>query len=1012
MGENFKTTTLEPTRGLQKLQQELLIIDPSEFVQCDGPRTFSTRTCKVKGKVISDDWESDWTDILLDSGAAFSCVADKFLAKLPGKLDVIPTTRSSAVDASNHLITALGDCYLTIRVKSGKGAVELRRIRFAILPCLSVPILIGCEILAMLDFSLSQRTASINGWEIPRVLSILDDKPFQNMELKVIDAIIVEKDDNYITVVEAQIDRANFALCPEGDFIIHLLDDFTDSAVMSPRNKGRYTSMQLAQTDDQGELKARSILFGLSGRCSNLPIKMRALMSKIPSVSSTPKKLLAIQGTQKPSGLDQEMIDKMLFETALDVPTLKNLLTKFRDVFATSEEDLGEYIHPVELQLRDPSVTPKYSKPRIVPYAVRDWLDDKIKKMVDSGLIEVSKGSQFNSPVHIVKKKTPGDFRITVDYRYVNGLLKQNRWPLPHIKTVLEHLSGSKYFSVMDCRSGFWQLRLTENSKNITAFSCRGRQYEWKRLPMGLSVSPGLFQSVMMKIFATEVFNGVIIYVDDILCYSKTKEDHYRLLAKVFNKLRAAGVKLHPDKSVLGRAQVEYLGYEIGSFGYRPLKSKVEAILKMSRPSTKTELKSFIGSITFYTQSLPLLQYTLGPLHAISGSENKFIWGPEQEEAFSRAKNILSNCSPLAFPSEDLSAQLYLTTDASDIGYGGVLSELSENGTERPLGYFSGTFKGAEKNWIIREKELYSFFFGCNYFYGQLIGKPFTWRTDNRSLATLADASLKTKASGTPNHRVIRWLDYLSIFDFNTQHHNGSSGEMSLADCLSRLIETSENSKNVINLLKMPFWTTCGIPLVEFSIAQERDKNLMERAGPWFRYFGKKATSMTKIVDGIHQVKTPSGRWLPMIPQSLLESLFDYHHFPNHLPAGKMYNEIRNNFFVPGLSKKLQEYVGKCVKCQKVWAKNKPKFVKVKTTTAPHPWCWGAMDLIGPLPTTLNGNSYILTYVDLFTKWVELRSLPNKSAESVLKAVDSIFSVRGPPVNITSDNGREFKKRR
>ena len=996
------------TEGSPNVHNEILIIHPTETIQCDKFKTGVARSCKVRGRVVENQWTSDLTDIMLDSGASFSCISENFMSSLPFKVEVSETLRPSAVDASNRLITAIGDCFLTIVFETTNGSIELRRIRFAIFAGLSVSIIIGCEILSLLDFSLGQKKAKLNNREIPRILSI-DKHEILTCNLDLINAIVIEKDNAYETIVEAKIDGDCFASLPVGEYIIHLLDTFTSLAVTSPDKTGRYTSMQFVRTDYQGELKARYFLFSLCGHSSEIPTKLRALVAKIPSVQKSDREdvLVIEESTSRRKCLTDLQLECMLEKSALDKTILRKLVQKFDSIFATSEQDLGEYSEPVQLQLRDPTATPKYCKPRCVPYEVRSWLDDKLQEMIAGGLIELSKGSSFNSPAHIVKKKQPGKYRLTVDYRYLNSQLKQNRWPLPHIRTVLEHLSGSRYFSVMDCRSGFWQLRLTDDSRSMTAFSCRGRQYEWKRLPMGLSVAPGLFQSVMMKVFDEYVFKGIICYVDDILIYSKTKDEHFKLLAKAFARLKEAGVKLHPEKSLFGQTSVEYLGYEIGSFGYKPLKSKIDAILGMTRPNTKTELKSFIGSITFYTQSLPLLQYTLAPLHAISGSTEKFIWGTEQEEAFEKAKAILQGCCPLAFPSNDERDTIYLTTDASDIGYGGVLSEKQANGTEKPLGYFSGTFKAAEKNWQIREKELYSLFFGCNYFYGQLIGRSFTWRTDNKSLSTLADTSLRVKANGIPNSRVIRWFDYLNMFDFNTELHGGTSGEMCLADCLSRLLGTKGDNPHVL-LLRMPFWTYSGIPLVEFANAQKSDNDFILRKGIWSRFRGKKYERFFRIRDSIHEYQPRKDVWLVVLPEALLESLFDFYHLPSHNSANKMYDEIKDKFFVPNLMQNIRSYTSKCVKCQQVWAKRKPEFGAIKSTTAPHPWCWGAMDLIGPLPKTIDGNLYILTYVDLFSRWVELRAIPDKTAKSVVTAIDSIFSVRGPCVNLTSDNGREF----
>ena len=759
---------------------------------CNTEKVCSPKTCRVFGSVSYKGETAPQEEILLDSGASFSVISKTYLNAILPHVKMVKSIRSGVTEASGREITVLGDVVLSLRVKSDEETLELRDARFTVLDGLSAKIIIGCEILAHLKFEMSSCYAVLSGKKVQRIMNITETLkgPFR-IVIPVKLGIVIDYGLHKRTVL--RLDLSNMVkLKPDSVYHISFLDDFTSDIVKSPFTNGRYTTSIIAPTDGTGELQARSDLLSFNGSCIEVPNTVSGLV--IGTSTGQPESCINSLQSSKLEFTD-EILEAMTKNSLLDKAPLIKLIKRNKSAFSLAEMDLGCFKQPIEIKLRDPTLEPKYSKPITYPYKSRKFLDDHLKKMLDHDLIQVSKGSPFKSPCHLIPKKT-GKPRMITNFMYVNTLIEQNRWPIPSVRNVLEHLAGSRYFSVMDCKKGFWQIQITENSRNLTAFSCRGRLYEYKRFPQGMSVSPGVFQSVMMEIFGEMVFRGVIVFVDDLLVYSKTKEEHFNLLKRIFNRLKLAGMKLSPEKSIFGVAEVEYLGYTINEKGYRPQKAKVDTILALDIPKTKTELKSFVGILNFYCTSLPMLQAVLDPLHKISGSSSTFKWGDEQQIAFEKAKEILTNCTHLAFPSEN--GSLILTTDASDKAYGGCLSEINEMGIEVPIRYFSGTFKSSEKNWIIREKELYSFYCGVKYCEELLICKPFTWRSDNKSISTLADSTLKAKTSGSPNYRVLRWLDYLNRFDFCTKLYKGTDGQMCLADTISRLTR----EKGTINLLK------------------------------------------------------------------------------------------------------------------------------------------------------------------------------------------------------------------
>ena len=955
----------------------------------------SPKNCRVFGSVLVNDKITPETEIILDTGASFSVISEKFLNQVAPNCKIIISKRNGVVDASGQDLNIIGDVTLTLRIKSTDEILELENVQFTVLGRLTANIILGCDILAHLKFEMSSHYATLCEKSIPRVMNI----EANNDPVVVIAPVEmgINIDYNVGTRCVIKLCFSNLVkLKPNSVYLISYLDDFTSYFVKSPLENGRYTNCKISSTDSFGKLNTKVDLMSLDKGCEEVPKSVHILI--IGTSNNIPESSINLVHPANLK-LTPELIETMTKNSLLDKQKLIKLIKANKPAFSLHKMDLGCYNkRPIEIKLRDPTLEPKYAKPLTYPYSSRQYLDDHLKQMLDHDLIQISKGSPFNSPCHLIPKKS-GEKRMITNFMYVNTLIEQNRWPIPAVRNVLEHLAGSKYFSVMDLKKGFWQIRITENSRSLTAFSCRGRLYEYKRLPQGMSISPGAFQSVMMEIFGDQVFKGIMVFVDDLLVYSKTKDEHIRLLSIAFNKLKLSGMKLSPEKSAFGVSQVDYLGYTIDTNGYRPLKSKVDTILRLEVPKTKTELKSFVGMLTFYGTSLPLLQYTLEPLHRISGSTKKFVWGKEQQLAFDKAKEILTKCTHLAFPSEN--SKLILTTDASDKAFGGCLSELNEKGFEVPIRYFSGCFKGPEINYIIREKELYAFFFGVKYCEELLLCRPFTWRSDNKSISTLADSTLRIKASGSANYRLLRWLDYLNRFDFNTELYKGTDGAMCLADSISRLTPSDSPS---INLLKLPFWAKHGIAIVDFLSAQEKDDDLMKREGLWKKYKSAKFKKM----DGISYIQYKGVNWLPMCPESLIRNVMEYYHLPSHTAIQKMFTEIRTKLFIPKLMNHIRDYVGACVKCCAIRTQKKPSLVKIKTTTSIHPWMWGACDLIGPLNRTLDGSVYILTYVDLFSRWIEIRPLPDKTAESVLKGLDSIFSVRGPCINLTGDNGREF----
>ena len=974
--------------------------------------------CQILGKLhLSEKLNTPFTKILCDTGASLDCVSFSFYKKYLQHCNLRSSGNQYAFDASSRQLKIHGELTTDVLLPGQDEDIKIKAAKFAVLEPLSQDIILGCNTLSGLGFQVSKDKVYLKDIAFDRLKS--ESLEVTNIdigiELKVINAIItISPDNQIITTCEAEPVGHLSADVRPGLYPMKIegsaAEQFGVSQKFISDHQFHSPLLQIQRHELQMSWKLH-----FRDALTEVPENLICAFLSPPSVRQhTVNKIEA----NRP-GLTEEQYKKMMNNTILPKENLQKLLKKNGHIFASNDLDLGRYFKPVSLRLRDPTAIPPYAKPRVVPHRLRPWLDSKLLEMTNQGLISLAADSPFCAPVQIVKKKEANKFRLTIDYRLLNKQLVQNRWPIPRITEVLEELSGSKYYSTMDARSGFWQLPLEEKSRQMTSFAARGRMYKWNFLPMGLSVSPGIFQHAMMDALGDDVFKCVIVYIDDLVVYNSTIEEHLTALARIFNKLWSAGIRLHPEKSFFGQKSVDFLGYSVSQEGYVPLKSKVESILMMDKPTNRTSLKSFIGSLAFYTTSLPMLQVILGPLHEISGTKKAFVWTDRQEEAYNEAKQILASVGPLALPNKDNELPLFLTTDASSTGYGSILSEKQADGTERPLGYYPGSFRDAQLNWPIREQELYSFYAALIFFYPQLMARTFCWRTDNKALSTLAtNTDIKFKASGVPNPRVIRWLEYIVQFDFNIELVKGDSPQMGLTDCLSRFKKKSEKEQltpSILNLVtkelvKLPYFTTTGCTFSDFITAQINDPDLVNRTGVWARYTkGRRKARFRTNNDGIREIaRHKSEAFRAMVPKQLIPSILDFHHVKSHDGEMKMRAEITKTMFIPKLQQHIRDYLNACAKCVSINSRPSTARQPIKTSTSRHPWSTVQMDLAGPMEKTLAGNQYILGIICDNTGWLELRPIKDKQASTVLEAVNDIIVSRGPPLCCQTDNGLEF----
>ena len=469
---------------------------------------------------------------------------------------------------------------------------------------------------------------------------------------------------------------------------------------------------------------------------------------------------------------------------------IEALVTQYADVFAWSDLDLG-FTDKVEHQIFLTDDTPIAQPYRRVPPSVLTEVREHIEDLLAKDIIRPS-SSPWASPIVVVRKKD-GDIRMCVDYRRLNAVTRRDSFPLPRIDETLDAVGGARYFSTLDLASGYYQMAMSEKDKDKTAFTCPFGLYEFNRLPFGLTNAPPTFQRLMQSVMHDHIFRILLCYLDDLLVYSSTFDQHLTNLEKVFQRLREVGVKLKPGKCKLAQAEVAFLGHRLSAAGIATDPEKTAAVMDFKTPTTIKQVRSFTGLASYYRRFVKDFARIAKPLHGLipkvhqkypgdhrKGEKNPLgdLWTPECSAAFNQLKVALSNPPVLGFA--DYSRGFIVETDASFSGLGAVLSQVQCDGTKRVIAYASRTLRPSEKkmsNYSSLKLELLALKWAVTEkFRGYLLGHHFTVFTDNNPLSHWVTAKFGAVEQ--------RWVAELAAFDFDVKYRSGKSNVN--ADCLSR----------------------------------------------------------------------------------------------------------------------------------------------------------------------------------------------------------------------------------
>ncbi|GJW24028.1 putative nucleotidyltransferase, ribonuclease H [Tanacetum coccineum] len=462
--------------------------------------------------------------------------------------------------------------------------------------------------------------------------------------------------------------------------------------------------------------------------------------------------------------------DKILMNVKVGEPKIGDIsmVREYVDVFP---EDLPGIPPLRQVEFRIDLVagaTPVARSPyRLAPLEMQE-LSSQLQELQDKGFIRPSY-SPWGAPVLFVKKKD-GSFWMCIDYRELNKLTVKNRYPLPRIDDLFDQLQGARYFSKIDLRSGYHQLRVHEEDIPKTAFRTRYGHFEFTVMPFGLTNAPAVFMDLMNRVCKLYLDKFVIVFIDDILIYSKTKEEHEDHLRLVLELLRGEKLFAKFSKCEFWLQEVHFLGHVINQEGIHVDPRKVEAVKNWKAPTSPTEVRSFLGLVGYYRRFIADFSSIAKPLTLLTQKNKKYEWGAEQEEAFQLLKSKLCDAPILSLP--DGVEDFVVYCDASNRGLGCVLMQRN-----KVIAYASRQLKIHEKNYTTHDLELGAVVFALKIWRHYLYGTKSVIYTDHRSLQHIFDQK-------ELNMRQRRWIELFSDYECEIRYHPGKANVV--ADALSR----------------------------------------------------------------------------------------------------------------------------------------------------------------------------------------------------------------------------------
>lgn len=663
-------------------------------------------------------------------------------------------------------------------------------------------------------------------------------------------------------------------------------------------------------------------------------------------------------------------------DTPAEIPVL---IDEFSDIFGQPKElpPHRPYDHSIPLQ---PNATPVNSRPYRYSPLHKNEIERQVKELLASGFITTST-SPFASPVLLVQKKD-GSWRFCVDYRRLNELTIKNKFPMPIIEEILEELAGSQYFSSIDLRAGFHQIRMQPADEHKTAFKTHHGHYQFKVMPFGLTNAPATFQCVMNSILEPYLRKFVMVFLDDILIYSPDLPSHVTHLRLVFTLLRKHQFFIKQSKCQFAMQQLHYLGHIIAADGVATDPAKIQAMVQWPVPTNVTELRGFLGLTGYYRRFVKNFGIIAKPLTNLL-KKKQFSWSSEAQLAFDRLKSAMTTTPVLALPNFDV--PFVIETDACDEGLGAVLMQGG-----KPVAFLSKALGEKHRHLSIYEKEFMALMMAVDRWRPYLQRQEFQIHTDHKSLTFLEDQQLHSELQKKAMAKLLG-------LQFRIVYKKGKDNIA--ADALSRFSHVM--ALQAISELQ-PKWILEVINsyntdlhaqqlLTELAIHSPDDKGYslhkgIIRLGQQI-WIGNNTALRTKLIASCHA--SAAG---------------------GHSGILATYHRLKKMFAWRGMKADVENFVKQCSVCQQAkHEKTHPAGLLQPLPIPAGPWQDISMDFIEGLPKS-DGYNSILVVVDRLTKYAHFIPLKHPfTASQVASAVlDHVVKLHGVPDSIVSDRDKIF----
>lgn len=688
-----------------------------------------------------------------------------------------------------------------------------------------------------------------------------------------------------------------------------------------------------------------------------------------------------------------EYVNEKEFEMNLDhlnkarKTIIENLIEKYNTVFAKSKYDIGTV---TEYEARIDLLVDKYCSKRPYRCTIEDKkeIEKQIARLLENKLIEESY-SPFAAPVTLAFKKDENKkSRLCIDFRELNKIVIPQAQPFPLINDLIIKTRNCKYFTSLDINSAFWSIPLRVEDKHKTGFITQEGHFQWTCLPFGLKTAPAIFQRILSNILRKhnlKVFSEN--YIDDILIFSESFEEHIEHIEKVIKAIVQEGFRLKFKKCTFAAKSVKYLGHIIEHNTVRPLKDNLVSIQNFPTPKNQKNIRQFLGKINFYHEYIPRSSILLDPLHKLLRKNEKFIWTEGCEKAFREIKKLLCSQPVLEIFDKDLPIHIY--TDASLEGIGAIFKQVQENGKEKPVAYFSKKLNEAQK----RKKAIYleclAIKEAVKYWQHWLIGRKFTIFSDHKPLENMNIKARTDEELGELSY-------YLSQYNFEIKYIPGKDNIE--ADSLSRnpVLEAYDNTEEILKMVNC-------ISLDELKMDQ-RENNIL-----------KKISANITEKDGIFYKNRRNKEKIILTEELSIRLIERIHEDWCHIGIRQMINRICPYYTARKLTANIKKKCSTCEICKKNKSRRQIKY-GLMSHLGPATKAFEIMsiDTIGGFGGQRSTKKYMHLLVDHFTRYAFIGTSKTQNASDFIKLVKNVLNNDEIGTILTDQypgiNSKEFKE--